>query len=89
MASGGYPGSYATGLPITGLEDVDDDVVVFHAGTRRREDGTVVTAGGRVLGVTATGPTLEAARQKAYANVERIHFEGAHYRRDIGLKPEA
>ncbi|HLG10264.1 MAG TPA: phosphoribosylamine--glycine ligase [Dehalococcoidia bacterium] len=88
MASGGYPGSYPTGLPITGLEDVDDDVVVFHAGTRRREDGTLVTAGGRVLGVTATGPTLEAARRKAYANVERIHFEGAHYRRDIGLKPE-
>lgn len=88
MASGGYPGSYATGLPITGIEDVDDDVVVFHAGTRRREDGALVTAGGRVLGVTATGPTLEVARQKAYANVERIHFEGAHYRRDIGLKPE-
>jgi phosphoribosylamine--glycine ligase len=88
MASGGYPGSYPTGLPITGIEDVDEDVVVFHAGTRRREDGTLVTAGGRVLGVTATGPTLEAARRKAYANVERIHFEGAHYRRDIGLKPE-
>jgi phosphoribosylamine--glycine ligase len=86
MASGGYPGSYATGLPITGLEDVDPDVTVFHAGTRRGEDGTVVTAGGRVLSVTATGSTLEAARQKAYANVERIHFEGAHYRRDIGLQ---
>ena len=89
MASGGYPGTYPTGLPITGLEDVDTDVVVFHAGTRRRDDGRLVTAGGRVLGVTATGPTLEAARQKAYANVERINFEGAHYRRDIGLKPEA
>jgi len=87
MASGGYPGAYPTGLPIMGIEDVDPDVVVFHAGTRRREDGTLVTAGGRVLGVTATGPTLEAARLRAYANVERIHFEGAHYRRDIGLKP--
>ncbi|HWC29478.1 MAG TPA: phosphoribosylamine--glycine ligase [Dehalococcoidia bacterium] len=89
MASGGYPGSYPTGLPITGLDDVDPDVVVFHAGTRRREDGALITAGGRVLGVTATGPTLEDARRKAYANVERIHFEGAHYRRDIGLRPQA
>jgi phosphoribosylamine--glycine ligase len=89
MASGGYPGSYPTGLPITGLEDVDAEVAVFHAGTRRREDGALVTAGGRVLGVTATGATLEDARRKAYANVARIHFEGAHHRRDIGLKPES
>jgi phosphoribosylamine--glycine ligase len=88
MASGGYPGSYPTGLPISGLEDVDAEVAVFHAGTRRREDGALVTAGGRVLGVTATGATLEGARRKAYDNVARIHFEGAHYRRDIGLKPE-
>ncbi len=84
MASNGYPGSYATGLPISGLEDVDPDVVVFHAGTRRDTEGRVVTAGGRVLGVTAKGPSLEDARRKAYANVERIGFEGAHYRRDIG-----
>jgi phosphoribosylamine---glycine ligase len=89
LASGGYPGAYATGLSITGLEDVDRDVVVFHAGTKRRDDGTLVTAGGRVLGVTATGPSLGAARQKAYANVARIHFEGMHYRRDIGLQPDA
>jgi phosphoribosylamine--glycine ligase len=86
MASGGYPGAYQTGLPITGVEDVDPDVVVFHAGTRRDDSGRLVTAGGRVLGVTATGDTLEAAREKAYANVGRIHFEGAHYRRDIGLQ---
>jgi phosphoribosylamine--glycine ligase len=86
MASGGYPGSYQTGLPITGIEDIDPDVVVFHAGTRRDATGQLVTNGGRVLGVTATGETLEAARQKAYANVERIDFEGAHYRRDIGLQ---
>jgi phosphoribosylamine--glycine ligase len=86
MASGGYPGSYPTGVPIVGLDAVDPDVVVFHAGTRRREDGALVTAGGRVLGVTATGPTLEDARAKAYDNVARIHFEGAHYRRDIGLR---
>ena len=86
MASGGYPGSYHTGLPITGIEDVDGDVTVFHAGTRRDATGRLVTGGGRVLGVTATGETLESARRKAYANVERIRFEGAHYRRDIGLQ---
>jgi len=84
MASGGYPGRYATGIPISGLEQVDPDVRVFHAGTRRDERGALVTAGGRVLGVVATDATLEGARRKAYANVERIHFEGAHYRRDIG-----
>jgi phosphoribosylamine--glycine ligase len=87
MASPGYPGSYPTGLPITGIEDVDPDVQVFHAGTKRDANGRLVTAGGRVLGVTATAPTLEAARRKAYDNVARIHFEGAHYRRDIGLRP--
>jgi phosphoribosylamine--glycine ligase len=86
MASGGYPGAYHTGLPITGTEDVDTDVVVFHAGTRRDTHGQLVTNGGRVLGVTATGDTLAAARRKAYANVERIRFEGAHWRRDIGLQ---
>jgi phosphoribosylamine--glycine ligase len=86
MASGGYPGPYASDLPITGIEDVDADVTVFHAGTRRNAAGELVTAGGRVLGITATGPTLADARAKAYANVERIRFEGAHYRRDIGLE---
>lgn len=84
MASGGYPEKYETGFPITGIDDVDADVQVFHAGTRSAKNG-VVTAGGRVLGVTATGDTLEDARRKAYANVERIHFEGVHYRRDIGV----
>ena len=88
MASGGYPGSYPTGVPIHGLEDVDPDVHVFHAGTRRADNGALVTAGGRVLGVTAVGPTLQAARAKAYDNVARIRFEGAHYRRDIGLVPQ-
>lgn len=84
IASGGYPGSYETGLPITGVQDVDADVQVFHAGTRRDAAGRLLTAGGRVLGVTATGRTLAEARDKAYANVQRIHFEGMHYRRDIG-----
>jgi phosphoribosylamine---glycine ligase len=85
IASGGYPGSYTTGLPISGLDDIDDDVQVFHAGTRLGADGGVVTAGGRVLSVVAAGSTLELARGKAYANVERISFEGAHFRRDIGV----
>ncbi|MEO8179139.1 MAG: phosphoribosylamine--glycine ligase [Deltaproteobacteria bacterium] len=89
LASGGYPGAYATGLPISGIADVDPDVVIFHAGTKRDGNGQLVTAGGRVLGVTATAPSLEQARSKAYANVERLHFEGAHYRRDIGLREEA
>jgi phosphoribosylamine--glycine ligase len=84
LASGGYPGSYETGLPIDGLSDIDSDVHVFHAGTRRADDGALVTAGGRVLTVAATGDTLEQARAKAYRNVERIRFEGMHYRRDIG-----
>jgi phosphoribosylamine--glycine ligase len=84
LASGGYPGAYRTGLPISGLDDVDDDVTVFHAGTRRLDGGEVVTAGGRVLNVVATGKSLIEAREKAYANVQRIHFEGMHYRTDIG-----
>ena len=84
LASGGYPGSYETGFPIEGLDQIDPDVQVFHAGTKRREDGVVVTAGGRVLTVVATGATLAEAREKAYRNVERIRFQGVHYRRDIG-----
>ena len=87
MASGGYPGSYAKGKPITGLDDVaaDPNVVVFHAGTRLNGD-QLVTAGGRVLGVTARGRTLESAVETAYNAVEMIQFEGAHYRKDIGAK---
>jgi phosphoribosylamine--glycine ligase len=88
LASAGYPNEYETGLPITGIEDVDADVQVFHAGTRSGPGGQLLTAGGRVLSVVATAPTLREARDKAYANVERIHFEGMHYRRDIGLQPD-
>jgi len=84
LASGGYPGSYETGFAIEGLEDLDDDVLAFHAGTRRADDGTLVTAGGRVLTIVALGATLDAAREKAYRNVERVRFQGMHYRRDIG-----
>jgi phosphoribosylamine--glycine ligase len=85
MASGGYPGSYRKGFPIEGLEEVPPDVVVFHAGTAFQE-GRLVTAGGRVLGVTAYGPDIRTAIDRAYAAVERIRFEGMHYRRDIGWR---
>ena len=84
LASGGYPGSYEKGLPISGLGDVDDDIVVFHAGTKAGENGEVLTSGGRVLGVTAKGATNDEARAKAFANAEKISFEGMHFRRDIG-----
>ncbi|MCA9850632.1 MAG: phosphoribosylamine--glycine ligase, partial [Dehalococcoidia bacterium] len=85
MASGGYPAKYETGKPIEGVGDVDDDVQVFIAGAQRR-DGRLVTAGGRVLCVVARGATMEDARARAYDNVRRISFEGAHYRTDIGAK---
>jgi phosphoribosylamine--glycine ligase len=85
MASGGYPGNYVKGKPIHGLEDAAKlpDVKVFHAGTALK-DGAIVTNGGRVLGVTALGKDLKAAQAAAYAAVEKIHFDGAHFRRDIG-----
>ena len=83
IASGGYPGDYEKGKVISGLDSVDEDIVVFHAGTALK-DGQIVTAGGRVLGVTATGATNDDARAKAFANVEKITFEGAQFRRDIG-----
>lgn len=88
LASGGYPGPYRKGFPIYGLEEVASrhpGVVVFHAGTAQAE-GKVVTAGGRVLGVTAAAENIAAAIQKAYAAVSEIRFEGMHYRRDIGQK---
>lgn len=85
LASGGYPGDYEKGKVITGLDDVDDGVVVFHAGTKHDENGNVATAGGRVLGVTTTGKTHDEARAKAFENVKKISFEGMQYRNDIGL----
>jgi phosphoribosylamine--glycine ligase len=85
LASGGYPGSYATGKPISGLDAKIDDITVFHAGTRH-ESGQVVTSGGRVLGVTALAADLVSARERAYAAVEGIVFEGRHFRRDIAAK---
>ncbi len=84
MASGGYPGSYKTGFPINGLDNLDKDIIVFHAGTKvGKAPGEVLTSGGRVLTVVAMGKTLAEAREKVYANISRIHFEGAHYRKDI------
>jgi len=85
MAPGGYPGRYETGHPISGLESVDADVMVFHAGTRL-EGGRVVTSGGRTLTVVALGKTVREARERAYENVRRIHFKDAHYRTDIALE---
>lgn len=85
IASGGYPGHYQTGFPISGLDDVDKDIIVFHAGTKPDSSGRVVTAGGRVLTVVALSKTLAEARQKVYNNISRISFKGAHYRKDIAL----
>ncbi len=84
LASGGYPGKYEKGKEIKGLEDVPPEVVVFHAGTEYR-DGKFYTAGGRVLNVAAKGKDLEEARSKVYSAIEKIHFEGMHYRKDIGI----
>lgn len=87
LASGGYPDEYATGIEITGLEEVEDmdGIIVFHAGTRL-QDNTLVTAGGRVLGVTAVRLHLAEAIRDVYEAVSKISFAGMHYRRDIGRK---
>jgi phosphoribosylamine--glycine ligase len=83
MASGGYPGKYQTGFVISGLDDVDKDIMVFHAGTRVSPEGQIMTSGGRILTVAASGKDLAEARDKVYKNITRIRFEGCHYRRDI------
>ena len=82
LASGGYPESYEKGKEITGLNDVDDDIVIFHGGTKLR-DNKIVTDGGRVLAVTALGTTLDQARSKVYKNIPKIHYEKMEYRKDI------
>ncbi|MEM1109370.1 MAG: phosphoribosylamine--glycine ligase [Planctomycetota bacterium] len=88
MASGGYPGSYEKGKPITGIDDAeaDPDVTVFHAGTKLTRDNVLVTDGGRVLGVCALADTLKEAQTKANAACDKIKFEGAQFRRDIGFR---
>lgn len=85
LASGGYPESYPRGLPITGLGTLPDNVIAFHAGTKA-ENGQIQTNGGRVLGLTAVAPTMSEARTLAYQAVERVHFEGMHYRTDIATE---
>jgi phosphoribosylamine--glycine ligase len=87
LASGGYPEKYRTGYEITGISEAEKDpsVIVFHAGSKL-DSGKYYTAGGRVLGVTAVADSIDNARQKAYAAVDKISFEGKHFRTDIGIK---
>ena len=86
VASGGYPGTFPTGKPISGIEAAEaEGTTVFQAGTRIGDHG-LETSGGRVLGVTASGPDLPEAIERAYAGVRKIHFDGMHYRTDIGRK---
>lgn len=84
LASGGYPGEYATGFPISGLENIDTEVYAFHAGTKLA-DSSIVTDGGRVLTISATGNDLACAREKAYSNIAKISFRGCYHRKDIAL----
>ena len=89
LASGGYPGAYEKGLPIMGLEGGQlpgGEAEVFHAGTKRLPDGSLVTNGGRVLGVTALAESLPEAIERAYAAAGGIRFEKLHMRRDIGTR---
>ena len=87
LASGGYPESYEKGKIISGIGDAEQEegIVVFHAGTKKL-DNIIVTSGGRVLGVTGLGATIKDAINKTYTAVNKINFEGMHYRKDIGKK---
>ncbi len=88
LASRGYPGKYEKGKVIKGLDNVKSmkDVYVFHAGTAYNDSNEIVTSGGRVLGITATGKDIKEAREKAYSAIKLIHFDGMHYRKDIAVK---
>jgi phosphoribosylamine---glycine ligase len=86
MASGGYPGSYKTGFPIQGLDNLDNDVLVFHAGTKLGNDGIVYTDGGRVLTVVGVGQDMAEAGEKVYRSIPSIYFEDCYYRKDIALR---
>ncbi|MEM8714739.1 MAG: phosphoribosylamine--glycine ligase [Cyanobacteria bacterium P01_A01_bin.3] len=86
MASGGYPGAYEKGKPIGGLEPAEQTAAVFHAGTAAGDSGEIVTNGGRVLGITGRGETLQAALDLAYQAISTIQFEGAQFRADIGFR---
>ncbi len=85
LASKGYPGSYVKGLEIHNLDQVSDDIIIFHAGTAFNDEGKIVTNGGRVLNICALGDSLEQTRQKVYEAANIIDFEGKYYRKDIGL----
>ena len=87
LASGGYPGKFQIDKAITGLTDIDQNngVKVLHAGTKLVDD-SVLTNGGRVLGVTASAPSVNAARAIVYDAIQKIHFDGIHYRRDIAAQ---
>ena len=82
LTSGGYPENYEKGKVISGLENLDSDIVVFHSGTKF-DNGNIVTNGGRVIGITAKGKTVKEAGKKVYENIKKINFEGMHYRKDI------
>ena len=84
LASKGYPGSYEKGKVITGLDEVNEDIIVFHAGTSFKDD-KIVTSGGRVLNICALGSSLEDVRNKIYSAAEKINFDGKYCRKDIGL----
>jgi phosphoribosylamine---glycine ligase len=88
IASAGYPVAVEKGLPISGLDELDSDILAFHAGTRREPDGALVTAGGRVLTLVTSGPTVAAARRRLYTNVDRVRFHGAWHRTDIAAREE-
>ncbi len=83
LASAGYPGPFEKGALVSGLDRLDEEIMVFHAGTERGADGQLRTAGGRVLTVAAPGATVAEARARVYDNLQRIHFAGAHWRQDI------
>jgi len=83
LAAEGYPGKYEKGRPISGLNRLDEDIILYHAGTADR-DGQLVSAGGRVLNVVATGETIPDAAGRVYENLPRIDFPGSFYRKDIG-----
>ncbi|HBL37442.1 MAG TPA: phosphoribosylamine--glycine ligase, partial [Firmicutes bacterium] len=82
LATAGYPESSGSGQAITGLDEVDAEIMLFHAGTKREDQ--LVTNGGRVLAVVALGDSLDQARTKVYSNIKKIHFDGMQYRTDIG-----
>ena len=86
LASDGYPDEYEKGIEVKGLENVDDDCIVFHAGTKHGDNGEVLTNGGRVFNVVCKGKTLKDALDKVYSNIDRIEFDNKYFRKDIGFK---